>query len=77
MGERRDTPSLMRVLAITVSGSSPSLLSTGATELDKTLAPMETKKERKIHTATDARNDVATLRKAMEKRMESPSQKEM
>jgi hypothetical protein len=37
---------------------------------------METKKERKIHKATEARKEVATLLKAMEKRMESPSQKE-
>jgi hypothetical protein len=42
-----------------------------------TVAPSETKKERKIHRATEARAEVAMPLKRTENRMESPSQKQM
>jgi len=44
-------------------------------ELARTLAPREMKKERKIHRATEARKDVATLLKAMEKEWRAPTKK--
>jgi hypothetical protein len=77
MGEKRDTFSLMVTFLRKISGEVSSRAPTGAKVLAATLAPRETKKDRNIHRATEARADVAMLLKAMEKRMEMPSQKEM
>jgi hypothetical protein len=80
MGENKETLSLiwafLMVMSIWVSRVPP-LVSTGAMLSATTLAPRETKKDRKIHNATDARAEVAMFRKNIEKSMDIPSQKEM
>jgi hypothetical protein len=55
----------------------PPFVSTGAIVSAMTLAPRETKKDRKIHNATEARAEVAMFLNNIENRMDRPSQKEM
>lgn len=49
----------------------------GVSALANILAPMDTKKEKNIHTAKAARADVAVLRKMIENKMATPNQKEI
>ena len=77
MGEKRETDSSIRAFLRSTSWLVPSLFSTGATVLARTLAPRPTKKDKKIQRAIDARADVAILLSAMEKRMDIPIQNEM
>jgi len=60
---------------ITVSGSAPDG-GIGAKALATAVAPRETKKEKNIQRAIDARADVAMLRKTTEKSKDMPNQKE-
>jgi hypothetical protein len=54
-----------------------SLMSPGTTEFATTLAPIGTKKEKKIQMAKVARAEVAIPRNRMENRILIPSQKAM
>jgi hypothetical protein len=80
IGENKETLSLtwafLIVMSIWVSWVPP-LVSTGAILSAMTLAARETKKDRKIHNATDARAEVAMFLNNIENRMDRPSQKEM
>ena len=67
MGEKRDTVSLRRAFRRIVSPPPLCMLSTGTMVLARTLAPKDTKNDRNIHNATEARADVAILLKKMEK----------
>jgi hypothetical protein len=49
----------------------------GVSALANILAPMDTKKEKNIHTAKAASADVAVLRKMIENKMATPNQKEI
>jgi hypothetical protein len=49
----------------------------GETASAKKPAPKLTKKEKKIHTAKEAKAEVAVFRKITEKRMDIPNQKEI
>ena len=68
----------IRSCRISISASTPEAVwLMGATASDKTLDPRLTKKEKNIQMASDARAEVAALRKITEKRIDIPSQKEM
>ena len=75
MGEMRQTARSTLIRFMSISGFS--LVPPGTTAFATTLAPMDTKKEKKIHMAKVARAEVAIPLKIMENRMLIPSQKAM
>jgi len=78
MGENREMTLWIFACLRTILGSTPApVWLTGAKASAKTPAPRLTKKEKNIHTAKEARAEVAVLRKATEKRIEIPNQKEI
>ena len=74
MGDVREMAFSIAARRMTASGFW--LLASGVIESATALAPKETKKEKKIHAASAAKAEVATLLKIMENRMDAPSQNE-